>query len=94
MGVVQGEMLVDGRPLGADFQRGTGFCEQMDLHDGTQTVREAIEFSAILRQEPTVPRQEKIAYVDTIIDLLELGEIEDVLVASLGVEQRKRLTIG
>jgi len=32
-GVVKGDMLVDGRPLNAEFQRGTGFCEQMDLHD-------------------------------------------------------------
>jgi hypothetical protein len=44
-GVVSGEMLVDGRPLGTDFQRGTGFCEQNDLHDGTATIREALEFS-------------------------------------------------
>ncbi len=45
IGVVSGEMLVDGRPLGIEFQRGTGFCEQMDLHDGTATIREALEFS-------------------------------------------------
>ncbi len=44
-GIVRGEMLVDGRPLGVEFQRGTGFCEQNDLHDGTQTIREALEFS-------------------------------------------------
>lgn len=28
-GVVSGDMLVDGRKLGTEFQRGTGFCEQM-----------------------------------------------------------------
>lgn len=44
-GVVTGDMLVDGRPLGVEFQRGTGFCEQNDLHDGTATIREALEFS-------------------------------------------------
>jgi ABC-type multidrug transport system ATPase subunit len=93
-GVVTGDMLVDGRPLGKEFQRGTGFCEQMDLHDGTATIREALEFSAILRQEHTVPRAEKIAYVDKIIDLLELGEVQHALIRSLGVEQRKRVTIG
>jgi ABC-type multidrug transport system ATPase subunit len=42
--------------------------------------------------------KEKLAYVDTIIDLLELHDIEDALIgkpgAGLGVEQRKRLTIG
>ncbi|RYP13336.1 hypothetical protein DL765_006926 [Monosporascus sp. GIB2] len=93
-GVIAGEMLVDGRPLGSDFQRNTGFCLQGDIHDRTQTVREAIEFSAILRQDASVPRAEKLAYVDKIIDLLELNELEDAIISSLGVEQRKRLTIG
>lgn len=94
MGVVSGDMLVDGSALGLEFQRGTGFCEQMDLHDGTATIREALEFSAILRQDRSTSRQEKIAYVDKIIDLLELTEMQDAVISSLGVEQKKRLTIG
>ncbi|KAI9690213.1 MAG: hypothetical protein M1822_009174 [Bathelium mastoideum] len=94
MGVVSGDMLVDGKPLGRSFQRGTGFCEQMDLHDGTATIREALEFSALLRQDSSTPRSEKIAYVDNVIALLELEDIQDAIVSSLGVEQRKRLTIG
>lgn len=94
MGVVGGDMLVDGQALGREFQRGTGFCEQMDLHDMTATIREAFEFSAILRQDRNVPRSEKIAYVDSIIDLLELTEVQDAIIGSLGVEQRKRVTIG
>jgi len=94
MGRVEGEMFVDGRPLGKSFQRNTGFCLQGDLHDGTATIREALEFSAILRQDASVPRSEKIAYVDTIVDLLELNDFQDALIMSLGVEQRKRVTIG
>ncbi|KAJ5484950.1 ABC multidrug transporter atrF [Penicillium diatomitis] len=94
MGVVKGDMLVDGHPLGADFQRGTGFCEQMDLHDMTSTIREAFEFSALLRQDRDTPRQEKIDYVNRIIDLLELEEIQDAIIGSLNVEQKKRVTIG
>ncbi|KAL8826772.1 MAG: hypothetical protein Q9191_003588 [Dirinaria sp. TL-2023a] len=93
IGVVSGEMLVDGRPLGPEFQRGTGFVEQMDLHDMTATIRESIEFSAVLRQNRHIPKSEKLAYVDEIIDLLELGELQDALISSLGVEQRKRVTI-
>ncbi|KAK0948558.1 ATP-binding cassette transporter snq2 [Friedmanniomyces endolithicus] len=93
-GVVGGEMFVDGRPLGPEFQRNTGFCLQGDLHDGTATIREALEFSAILRQPSHVPRAEKLAYVDEIINLLELEDLQDAIIASLGVEQRKRLTIG
>ncbi|PLB49440.1 pleiotropic drug resistance protein, ABC superfamily [Aspergillus steynii IBT 23096] len=94
MGVVTGDMLVDGHPLGADFQRGTGFCEQMDLHDNTSTIREALEFSAILRQDRNTPREEKLDYVNQIIDLLELEDIQDAIIGSLNVEQKKRVTIG
>lgn len=94
VGVVEGSMLVDGKGLPTDFQRGTGFVEQMDLHEESTTVREALEFSALLRQSKDTPREDKIAYVDKIIDLLEMQPIEDAIVFSLGVEQKKRLTIG
>ncbi|KAM3486740.1 hypothetical protein MY8738_000234 [Beauveria namnaoensis] len=94
VGVVEGSMLVDGTALPTDFQRGTGFVEQMDLHEESTTVREALEFSALLRQSRDTPREDKIAYVDKIIDLLEMQPIEDAIVFSLGVEQKKRLTIG
>ncbi|KAL2166769.1 hypothetical protein VTG60DRAFT_2167 [Thermothelomyces hinnuleus] len=94
VGVVSGSMLVDGAPLGSDFQRSTGFVEQMDLHEESATVREAIEFSALLRQSRDVPRQEKLDYVDKVLDLLELTEIQDAIINSLGVEHKKRLTIG
>jgi ATP-binding cassette subfamily G (WHITE) protein 2 (SNQ2) len=60
----------------------------------TATVREALEFSAILRQDRSISKSDKIAYVDKIIGLLELGDMQDALVRSLGVEQRKRVTIG
>ena len=61
-------------------------------------MREALEFSALLRQPSDVPRQEKLSYVNTIIDLLEMQDIEHSLIgkvgAGLSIEQRKRLTIG
>lgn len=98
MGVVTGEMLVDGRPRDASFQRKTGYVQQQDLHLETTTVREALAFSAILRQPAHVPRAEKIAYVDEVIKLLEMEAYADAVVGvpgeGLNVEQRKRLTIG
>ncbi|KAK0375142.1 ABC-2 type transporter [Colletotrichum limetticola] len=94
IGVVTGDMLVNGASLGPEFQRGTGFCEQRDIHEGTATIREALEFSALLRQERAIPREEKIAYVDRIIHLLELGDLQHAIISSLTVEQRKRVTIG
>lgn len=98
MGVITGDMFVDGRPCDNSFQRKTGYVQQQDLHLATTTVREALNFSAILRQPADVPREEKLAYVEEVIRLLEMDEYADAVVGVLGeglnVEQRKRLTIG
>ncbi|TFL02988.1 pleiotropic drug resistance ABC transporter [Pterulicium gracile] len=94
IGVISGDVLVDGRPLTSDFQRGTAYAEQMDVHEGTATIREALRFSAYLRQSGDVPMEEKNAYVEEIIELLELQDLSEALVHSLSVEARKRLTIG
>lgn len=97
-GTIHGSIMVDGRPLTVAFQRSAGYCEQLDVHEPLSTVREALEFSALLRQPRTVPSEEKIKYVDTIFDLLEMRDIEHTLIgkvgAGLSIEQRKRLTIG
>lgn len=98
MGVITGEMLVDGRLRDNSFQRKTGYVQQQDLHLATTTVREALNFSALLRQPADTPRAEKLAYVDEVIKLLDMQEYADAVVGVLGeglnVEQRKRLTIG
>lgn len=94
IGIVTGSMLVDGRPLASDFARGTAYAEQMDVHEGSATVREAMRFSAHLRQPASVSEEEKDAYVEEMIELLELQDLADALVITLGVEARKRLTIG
>ncbi|KAI7221258.1 pleiotropic drug resistance protein, ABC superfamily [Hortaea werneckii] len=97
-GTIKGSVMVDGRPLPVSFQRSAGYCEQLDIHEPLATVREALEFSALLRQSQETPKERKLAYVQTIIDLLEMRDIEHSLIgtsqAGLSVEQRKRLTIG
>ena len=70
----------------------------MDVHEPTATIREALQFSALLRQPREVPRSEKMAYCETIIDLLEMNDIAGATIGRVGEglnqEQRKRLTIG
>ena len=98
MGVITGSMLVDGYQRDTSFQRKTGYVQQQDLHLQTTTVREALNFSALLRQPAHVPRQEKLDYVEEVIKLLDMEEYADAIVGvpgeGLNVEQRKRLTIG
>ncbi|KAL2866024.1 pleiotropic drug resistance family ABC transporter [Aspergillus lucknowensis] len=98
MGVVSGSMLVDGRSRDQSFQRKTGYVQQQDLHLATSTVREALRFSALLRQPAHLSRQEKHDYVEEVIKLLGMEAYADAVVGvpgeGLNVEQRKRLTIG
>ncbi|KAH7080571.1 ABC-2 type transporter-domain-containing protein [Paraphoma chrysanthemicola] len=98
MGVISGNMLVDGRERDESFQRKTGYVMQQDIHLKTSTVREALEFSALLRQPPEYSREERLAYVDHVISLLDMEQYADAVVgipgSGLNVEQRKRLTIG
>ena len=61
---------------------------------GTATVREAMRFSAYLRQPRSISQEEKDQYVEEMIELLELQDLSEALVFSLNVEARKRLTIG
>ncbi|KAI5455973.1 ABC-2 type transporter-domain-containing protein [Mariannaea sp. PMI_226] len=98
MGVVSGDTRIDGRHTDASFQHRVGYVQQQDLHLNTMTVREALEFSALLRQSAEISKQDKLKYVDEVIDMLDMQEYSDALIGvpgeGLNVEQRKRLTIG
>jgi ABC-type multidrug transport system ATPase subunit/ABC-type multidrug transport system permease subunit len=98
MGVITGDMFVNGKPLDTSFQRKTGYVQQQDLHLETATVRESLRFSALLRQPPTVSIQEKYDYVEDVIRMLKMEEFAEAIVGvpgeGLNVEQRKLLTIG
>ncbi|KAK8017797.1 hypothetical protein PG993_014123 [Apiospora rasikravindrae] len=98
MGVISGDMLVNGKPLDASFQRKTGYVQQQDLHLETATVRESLRFSATLRQPQSVSQEEKFAYVESVIDMLNMRDFANAVVGvpgdGLNVEQRKLLTIG
>ena len=98
MGTIYGHIFVNGQLRDTSFQRSTGYAQQQDLHLQTSTVREALRFSAYLRQPASVPKKEKNDYVETVINILEMEAYADAVVGvageGLNVEQRKRLTIG
>ncbi|AQZ16701.1 (ZYRO0D11858g) [Zygosaccharomyces parabailii] len=98
MGVITGDIFVNGKIRDESFPRSIGYCQQQDLHLKTATVRESLIFSAMLRQPKSVPVSEKKKYVDDVIRILEMEQYADAVVGvpgeGLNVEQRKRLTIG
>ena len=78
VGDITGEMLLNGHGLDSSFRKNVGFCQQMDIHDESSTIREALEFSALLRQSSEISRRDKVDYVDTVLDMLDLVDIQDV----------------
>lgn len=98
MGVITGDIFVNGHLRDASFPRSIGYCQQQDLHLQTSTVRESLRFAAYLRQPSSVSIEEKNDYVEQVIKILEMEKYADAVVGvageGLNVEQRKRLTIG
>ncbi|KAK1966044.1 hypothetical protein LY78DRAFT_579238 [Colletotrichum sublineola] len=98
VGVLSGDTMVNGRPTDKSIPNRVGYVQQQDVHLDTMTVREALEFSALLRQSADTPREAKLAYIDEVIELLDMRDFVDAVIGvpgqGLNVEQRKRLTIG
>ncbi|KAG7389065.1 hypothetical protein PHYPSEUDO_011334 [Phytophthora pseudosyringae] len=94
-GSVRGKILLNGHEATElAIRRCTGYCEQTDIHSETATFREALTFSAFLRQDSGVSASAKTNSVDEIVNLLGLEDIADHMVRGSSLEQLKRLTIG
>jgi len=94
-GKIRGDILLNGHPAtDLAIRRSTGYCEQMDIHSDAATIREALTFSAFLRQGVDVPDSYKYDSVNECLDLLDLHPIADQIIRGSSVEQMKRLTIG
>uniref|UniRef100_K3X6U2 ABC transporter domain-containing protein n=1 Tax=Globisporangium ultimum (strain ATCC 200006 / CBS 805.95 / DAOM BR144) TaxID=431595 RepID=K3X6U2_GLOUD len=94
-GKIQGQVLLNGYEANdLAIRRSTGYCEQMDIHSEASTIREALTFSAFLRQDSSVPASKKFDSVNECLDLLDMHDIADQIIRGSSVEQMKRLTIG
>ncbi|CAH0514956.1 unnamed protein product [Peronospora belbahrii] len=94
-GKIAGQILLNGYPAtDLAIRRSTGYCEQTDVHSESATIREALTFSAFLRQGAEVPDSYKYDSVNECLELLDLHPIADQIIRGSSVEQMKRLTIG
>ncbi|EFQ96657.1 opaque-specific ABC transporter CDR3 [Nannizzia gypsea CBS 118893] len=98
VGVVSGDTMINGKLTDTSFQHKVGYIQQQDLHLSTSTIREALQFSALLRQPSSISEAEKLQYADEVIDILEIRDVADAIIGvpgeGLNIKQRKRLTIG
>uniref|UniRef100_A0A9I9D4R9 ABC transporter domain-containing protein n=1 Tax=Cucumis melo TaxID=3656 RepID=A0A9I9D4R9_CUCME len=98
-GYIEGDVRISGFPKKQEtFARISGYCEQNDIHSPQVTIRESLIYSAFLRLPKEVSKEEKMVFVDEVMDLVELNNLKDAIVGLPGVtglstEQRKRLTI-
>ncbi|CAH9075903.1 unnamed protein product [Cuscuta europaea] len=98
-GYIEGDIRISGFPKKQEtFARVSGYCEQNDIHSPQVTVHESLIFSAFLRLPKEVNKEDKMIFIDEVMDLVELENLKDAIVGIPGVsglstEQRKRLTI-
>ncbi|KAF7147146.1 hypothetical protein RHSIM_Rhsim03G0245700 [Rhododendron simsii] len=98
-GIIEGSISISGYPKKQEtFARISGYCEQNDIHSPCLTVRESLLFSAWLRLPLDVDLDTQKAFVEEVMELVELTPLSGALVGLPGVdglstEQRKRLTI-
>ncbi|KAJ8638657.1 hypothetical protein MRB53_012924 [Persea americana] len=98
-GYIEGDIRISGFPKKQEtFARISGYCEQTDIHSPQVTVKESLIYSAFLRLSKEVNDEEKMVFVDEVIELVELDNLKDAIVGLPGItglstEQRKRLTI-
>lgn len=98
-GYIEGDIRISGFPKNQQtFARISGYCEQTDIHSPQVTIRESLIYSAFLRLPKEASIDQKTAFVDEVMDLVELDNLKNAIVGIPGVtglstEQRKRLTI-
>uniref|UniRef100_V5NWW4 PDR protein 2 n=1 Tax=Amsonia hubrichtii TaxID=946328 RepID=V5NWW4_9GENT len=98
-GYIEGDIYISSYPKKQEtFARVSGYCEQNDIHSPCLTVRESLLFSAWLRLSSKVNMKTQRAFVEEVMELVELTPLRGALVGLPGVdglstEQRKRLTI-
>ncbi|KAG6554605.1 hypothetical protein Mapa_003623 [Marchantia paleacea] len=99
-GYIEGDLRISGFPKNQEsFARIAGYCEQTDIHSSQVTVGESLIYSAWLRLPDEVTNEQRTAFVNEVMQLVELTDLKDALVGvpgqtGLSTEQRKRLTIG
>jgi ATP-binding cassette subfamily G (WHITE) protein 2 (PDR) len=84
MGVIAGDMHVNGHQCDQSLECKTGYVQQADLRLATSTVRGPLQFSAQLRQPRSTSEAEKLASVEEMIALLEMGNYAEAVVVVLG----------
>jgi len=97
-GKMEGDIIVNGNFKDHYYNRLVGYVEQSNVFLPTLTVRETLQYSALMRLRATIPHTEKLRRVEETIDQLHLRDVADRMVGmpetgGLSMELRKKLSI-
>ncbi|XP_020113539.1 ABC transporter G family member 51 [Ananas comosus] len=98
-GCIEGDIRISGHAKEQrTFARISGYVEQNDIHSPQVTVEESLWFSSSLRLPKDISKENRQAFVEEVMALVELDQLRHALVgmpgsSGLSTEQRKRLTI-
>lgn len=96
---MEGNLFVNGQPMGKKFQRQSGYVMQDDVLYPHLTVRESILYAARLRLPRTVSRAEKESLVDELLKELGLTKAAKTKIGNEEVRgvsggEKRRVSIG
>ncbi|KAG0499329.1 hypothetical protein HPP92_004020 [Vanilla planifolia] len=84
-GYIEGDIRISGYPKNqATFARISGYCEQNDIHSPQLTVHESLIYSAFLRLPGDISNDQKMKFVDEVMELVELDNLKDSIVGLPG----------
>ena len=97
-GKMEGDVIVNANFKDSYYNRLVGYVEQSNIFLPTLTVRETLQYSALMRLKAEIPHAEKLKRVEETIDQLHLRDVSDRLVGDpdaggLSMELRKKLSI-
>lgn len=97
-GFIGGEYYIGGRPE-KPSSKWCSYVTQDNVHISLFTVRETLEYAALLRLEEKTPLEKRKERADDVMKMLGLEDVADVLVGSPMVKgisggQARRLSIG
>ncbi|MEW5318872.1 MAG: hypothetical protein WDW38_010056 [Sanguina aurantia] len=94
-----GSITFNGEAPNKAIKRKMGFVAQDDLLFAELTVFETLYFAAMLRLPSTLPKAEKVARVELVINVLGLSKCRDTIIGGGGMRgvsggERKRVSVG
>jgi ABC-type multidrug transport system ATPase subunit len=90
------EIILDGKNMYTDYNKmkhNVGFVPQPQMMRDKDTVKKTLYDAAEIRLAIDIPRSDKIARVNEVMDIFGLLPIQDSLVEKLSGGQKKRLSI-